>query len=50
MTSCPYKPELIPKDVPMGLFHCPDCGNMVIAGWAHPTDDQVKDMGGRIYE
>lgn len=25
MTPCPFDPEPL-KDVPMGMFHCPECG------------------------
>ncbi len=36
--SCPYDPnELV--NLPIGMFHCPECGCMVIAGVSHPTCD-----------
>lgn len=49
MTSCPYKPELL-KGLPLGMFHCPICLNMVIAGLPHPTDAEIADMGGNVYD
>ena len=33
--KCPFKPELM-KNVPIGMFHCKVCGEMVIAGCPHP--------------
>ena len=33
--ECPYEPERL-KEVPLGMFHCPLCGEMVLAGVAHP--------------
>jgi hypothetical protein len=48
-TSCPYKPEEIGPDVPLGMFHCPTCSNMVIAGLPHPSDEDVDFMGGQVY-
>jgi len=32
---CPEKPELL-KGAPIGQYHCPDCGVMVLAGLPHP--------------
>jgi hypothetical protein len=33
---CPFQPELIPKDIPIGMFHCEVCGTMIVAGAPHP--------------
>ena len=33
--NCFEKPEEL-VDVPIGMYHCPDCGCMLIAGLAHP--------------
>lgn len=33
--NCAEKPELL-KGAPMGQYHCPDCGAMIIAGIEHP--------------
>ena len=33
--KCPYEPEHL-KGVPMGMFHCDVCGEMVVAGMPHP--------------
>lgn len=32
--NCAEKPELL-KDVPLGMYHCPDCGAMVVAAMEH---------------
>ena len=34
--NCAEKPELL-TGAPLGQYHCPDCGAMVIAGCVHPT-------------
>jgi hypothetical protein len=33
--NCAEKPEL-PAGQPLGMYHCPDCGAMVVAGVPHP--------------
>lgn len=33
--KCEFDPTLH-KDQPIGMFHCPKCGQMVVAGMAHP--------------
>ena len=33
--KCPYDPSQL-VDVPIGMFHCPECGEMVLAGLPHP--------------
>ena len=33
---CNHKPEEVPTTTPIGMYHCPDCGAMVVAGFAHP--------------
>ncbi len=35
MNQCPFDPSIY-NDVPLGMFHCPLCGEMVIAGMPHP--------------
>lgn len=32
---CSEKPELLIGQ-PIGMYHCPDCGEMVLAGMPHP--------------
>ena len=34
--NCEEKPETL-IGLPLGQYHCPDCGAMVIAGVPHPT-------------
>ncbi len=33
--NCAEKPERL-IGLPIGMYHCPDCGAMVIAGMEHP--------------
>ena len=33
--NCHHKPEEL-SGAPIGQYHCPDCGAMVIAGLPHP--------------
>jgi len=44
-TSCPHDPEE-PLRTPLGMYHCPDCGAMVVAGVPHPSDEEVKEFQG----
>ena len=37
--KCPYDPAAM-KGFPMGMFHCPECGQMVVAGMPHPDYDE----------
>ena len=32
--QCPHDPR--ETTGPIGMYHCPDCGEMVLAGMAHP--------------
>lgn len=36
--QCPYEPEHL-VGVPLGMFHCECCGEMVVAGFKHPRGD-----------
>lgn len=39
---CSYDPRPL-LDAPIGMFHCPECGEMVLAGMAHlPTLDEIE--------
>jgi len=33
--KCDENPELLLGE-PIGMYHCPDCGTMVLAGLPHP--------------
>lgn len=33
--SCSYDPKEMAGE-PIGMFHCPECGEMVVAGMDHP--------------
>jgi hypothetical protein len=35
--QCPFEPEHL-KEVPLGMFHCPICEKMVVAGISHPRN------------
>ena len=41
--KCNYKPEEL-INIPMGMFHCPECGEMVLTGAAHP-DYELLEKG-----
>ena len=40
--ACPYEPD---RDgpTPMGMYHCPLCGEMVLAGCPHPKQPSEED-------
>lgn len=41
--TCPYDPGVL-KGAPIGMFHCPLCGEMQIAGLAHlPPEEEEPD-------
>jgi len=33
--NCKEKPELL-IGMPIGMYHCPNCGAMLVAGFLHP--------------
>ena len=41
--SCPHDP--LKTFGPIGMYHCPDCGAMVLAGYPHPADEDVREQG-----
>lgn len=38
---CPFDPTIY-KDSPMGMFHCPWCGEMQMAGMAHLPGQYIE--------
>lgn len=40
--ACSYDPNTL-KGQPIGMFHCPECGEMVLAGQDHPDYDSIYD-------
>lgn len=44
MGCCPYEPEHF-KGEPIGQFHCPVCGEMILAGFTHPLPGMVTMDG-----
>lgn len=40
MTSCRHDPRTVTGAI--GMYHCPDCGIMVLAGYGHPNDDDCR--------
>lgn len=45
MKKCTFDPEIY-KDVPLGMFHCPECGEMVLAGLPHPVNPDMTLWNG----
>ena len=43
---CSYDPRSVPASAPIGMFHCPECGDMVIAGLPHPPP--LDDLDARF--
>lgn len=44
MNQCPYDPKPL-VNVPLGMFHCPICREMVIAGLEHPDyDEEITEI------
>jgi hypothetical protein len=35
--ECPHDPRTM-AGKPIGMYHCPECGDMVLAGLPHPTE------------
>lgn len=42
-TPCPYDPSVL-VGIPMGQFHCPICGEMIIAGVPHLDYSLLDDL------
>ena len=42
MNKCPYDPTVL-KGVPIGMLHCPECGEMILAGVPHPDYSLLGD-------
>ncbi|HLF13223.1 MAG TPA: hypothetical protein VJA26_18640 [Gammaproteobacteria bacterium] len=40
--KCPHDPRAL-AGAPIGMYHCPECGEMVLAGLAHPTDEDYRE-------
>ena len=40
--KCPFDPSPL-LGVPLGMFHCPACGEMVIAGIPHPDWNKLDE-------
>jgi len=38
--KCPFEPEHL-IGLPLGMFHCDCCGEMVVAGVPHPRYSQI---------
>ena len=38
--NCPHDPREITG--PIGMYHCPECGEMVLAGTEHPDYSLVE--------
>lgn len=42
MSRCPYDPSSL-VGIPLGMFHCPYCLQMIVAGLPHPDYDLLDD-------
>ena len=40
--QCPHDPR--ETTGPVGMYHCPECGEMVLAGMEHPDYSLLDDM------
>lgn len=40
---CPFDPSIY-VNVPLGMFHCPLCGDMIVAGLPHPPSLSSLDF------
>lgn len=38
MTKCTFDPTPL-RGLPLGMFHCPECGGMILAGMEHPDEN-----------
>jgi hypothetical protein len=45
--TCPHDPQ--ETQGPIGMYHCPECGVMVLAGMGHPDDYSVRLQGLSAY-
>ena len=43
MNKCTFDPSVL-VNVALGIFHCPTCGEMVVAGMLHP-DYSLPESG-----
>lgn len=39
VSICPHDPRVLLGE-PIGMYHCPECGEMVIAGLPHPVEPE----------
>jgi hypothetical protein len=44
INDCSHDPRLY-KGFPVGQYHCPECGEMVVAGLPHPQSVSEFDNG-----
>ena len=47
--SCPEKPEEL-LGAPIGQYHCPYCGMMLIAGFPHPKPSEDNPCYTELWE
>ena len=43
ITECEYDPTKL-VGLPIGMFHCPLCGEMIVAGFPHPNYSLLEDL------
>jgi hypothetical protein len=47
--QCQYDPKVM-AGLPIGMFHCPDCGEMVLAGMDHPDYDNLEESANKYFD
>jgi hypothetical protein len=45
MKKCEFDPRSL-AGMPIGMFHCPECGEMVVAGLQHPDYEEEDETHG----
>jgi len=45
--TCTHDPRLLAGQ-PIGMYHCPECGDMVVAGLEHP--EPMNEYGEALYD
>lgn len=48
--KCSFDPSAPPYDTAaLGMFHCPECGEMVLAGVAHPDYSLIESAPNKAW-
>lgn len=49
MTKCAFDPKIYANQ-PIGMLHCPECGEMVVAGMDHPDWDNLDESAKKYFD